>query len=307
MRILKTQFFLICIFLCVILSTNRITASDYFLKAMQMYSGKHFYDAALEFERAVYYETDYTKVANYKYYKSLCYKNLENPPKALEELNGINFNNLPDTLYYKIRYEQAYCNLLNNEPVKALWSIDEIIIRFPDSLTNKEIMPLKVLTFNALGRWGESKELWREDINNRLLPDSVKLKVLSEVESLYNKKSIPKRFSARKAENLSRFIPGSGQVYCGEFLEGSFNFLINAAILSFAAYEFYTRYYFTGYFVGLGLLNKTYNGGMHRAKNLAEEKNLEEIRSFNEKSSALMIKIIRAEMDYCHQDSRALH
>jgi hypothetical protein len=68
--------------------------------------------------------------------------------------------------------------------------------------------------------------------------------------------------------------------------------LMNVALLGYAGYELYSQYYFTGYFVGLGLFNKTYNGSMHRATLLAEEKNLKELNEFNRKNSLLLINLI---------------
>ena len=75
-------------------------------------------------------------------------------------------------------------------------------------------------------------------------------------------------------------------------MEGSFNFLMNASLIGFAFYEFYTEYYFTGYFVGLGLFNKTYTGGMHRANLLAIDKNLKSMNKFNLAVSSLMLKVL---------------
>ena len=84
-------------------------------------------------------------------------------------------------------------------------------------------------------------------------------------------------------------------MYTGAVAEGSVNFLLNATLLSFALYEFYTEYYITGYFVGLGLFNKTYHGGMRRAGLLAEQKNKDALNKLNLETSSLIIKIIESE------------
>jgi hypothetical protein len=122
------------------------------------------------------------------------------------------------------------------------------------------------------------------------LKDQERIDLIKEIDMLYRNKNLPKFKKAKKAENLSRFIPGSGQIYSGSVGEGSFNFLMNVSVLGFAAYEFYTQYYFTGYFVGLGLLNKTYNGGIRRAGKLAEEKNQESMRQFNLHTSVILLR-----------------
>jgi hypothetical protein len=81
-------------------------------------------------------------------------------------------------------------------------------------------------------------------------------------------------------------------MYCGSIPEGALNFLINVTFLGYSAWEIYSRYFFTGNFIGLGLFNKFYMGGIHRAYNLAMEKNEEGIKRFNAENSSLMIRII---------------
>ncbi|MEZ5199231.1 MAG: hypothetical protein R2764_23450, partial [Bacteroidales bacterium] len=76
-----------------------------------------------------------------------------------------------------------------------------------------------------------------------------------------------------KAENWSRFIPGTGQIYAGRAGEGTVNFLINASVLTFAGFQVYNGFYITGYLAGLGFFNKTYHGGIKRAGVLASYKN----------------------------------
>lgn len=291
---LRTRFFLICIFLCAILSTNRIIASDYYSNALRIFHEKKFYAASIEFERAIFYETDINRIALLKYYKSLCYKELGENVKTLEELGEINIFNVPDSLYFLIRYQQALSNYLNNDPDQSLWNIGELRFRFPDSAKIIDIIPLNILCLNTTRRWDEAHRLWNYFLENSDLENSAIKNYKAEVNNLYKKRNIPGFHSPKKAENFSRFIPGSGQIYSGAVVEGSVNFLINASFLGFALYEFYTEYYITGYFVGLGLFNKTYHGGMRRASLLAEQKNSAALKKFNLETSSLIIKVIES-------------
>jgi hypothetical protein len=290
----KTRFFLICIFLCVTFSINRIYASDNLSKALGVFSRGQFFSASIEFERAIFYETDKNIIAECKYYKSCCYQELGETQKALNELNSINLFKLPDSLYFLIRYKQALCNYLSNDPEQSLLNIEEIKDRFRDSLKTDDIIPLNILCLNAVKRWDDAFNLWNSFLDNSGLQDSARQVLKTGISLLYKKEHLPKFRSPRKAQNLSRFIPGSGQMYCGNVLEGSFNLLMNASILSYAFYEFYTHYYFTGYFIGLSLFNKTYTGGMHRAYLLAEEKNLSQINNFNRQNSSLLIILMNS-------------
>ncbi len=293
---LRTRFFLICIFLSVILSTGRINASDNFGNALRYFTEGKFFIASIEFEKAVFYETDPSKIAKCKYYKSLCYKKTDEIKKALTELDEINLYNLPDTLLILIRYEAALCNYINGDPNKAIWLIDEIRIGSRDSSELLNIIPLNILCLNSVRKWNEAYELWIYLLKNSMLPDDERKNLIAEIDDIYKANSLPKFYRPKRAENLSRFIPGSGQMYSGAIGEGSFNFLMNAAILGFAAYEFYTEYYFTGYFVGLGLLNKTYNGGIRRAGILAEKKNHDTMKDFNSEIASILIRVFDAEL-----------
>jgi hypothetical protein len=101
------------------------------------------------------------------------------------------------------------------------------------------------------------------------------------VNNLYSRRNLPRIRSIKKAENWSRFLPGSGQIYAGKTGEGIVNFLLNASILAFSAQQAYNGFYITGYLAGLGFFNKTYQGGIKRSGILASQKNKELIVNFN--------------------------
>jgi TM2 domain-containing membrane protein YozV len=197
-------------------------------------------------------------------------------------------------LFFLIRYQQALNNYLNNDPDQSLWNIGEIRFRFPDSVKVMEITPLNILCLNSVRKWDEAYKLLCYYLENSGIDNSAIANYKGKVDFLYKKRNIPGFHSPKKAENLSRFIPGSGQMYTGAVAEGSVNFLLNATLLSFALYEFYTEYFITGYFVGLGLFNKTYHGGIRRAGLLADQKNKDALNKFNLETSSLIIKVIES-------------
>jgi tetratricopeptide (TPR) repeat protein len=289
---LKTLFFLICIFLFELLSINETIASDPFSKAQKIFSEGRYFEASIEFERAVFYESDINKIALYKYYKALCYKNLEEYDRALKELNEVNLFSSPDSLFFLIRYEQALCNYLKGDVNQSLWNIEDIRIRIDNDEDLIRIIPLYILCLNATRNWDKARDAWKYLLENSGLKDDAVLNYNDKIAALYNKKNIPRYLSPKKAQNLSRFIPGSGQMYCGAIIEGSVNFLINISLLGFAAYEIYTKYYITGYYIGLGMFNKTYHGGMHRAYIIANGKNDNRMNNFNLQNSTLLIEIL---------------
>lgn len=289
---LKALSYSTCIFLFSLLSASKVYASDYFSNALRIYSEGRFYEASVEFERAIYYESDSNCIAQYKYYKSLCYKGLTKYDRALKELKEISPNNLPDTLFIMIRYEQALCSYLNNDVNQALHNIDEIKMRSKDSLKSSDIILLDILCLNAIRNWDSAFVLWNNYIENLQLPDTVKNIFKKEIVKVYSRENIPRFYSPGKARKLSCFIPGSGQIYCGSIPEGLFNLFINASLLGYTIWEFYSKYYFTGDIIGLKLFSKFYIGGINRANYLAIAKNKQGISNINVENSSLMIKIV---------------
>jgi len=273
-------------------SVNGIYASDYFSHALKIYYEGRFFEASIEFERAIYYETDSTRIELCRYYKSLCYKGLGKYDKALEELVNVDVEPMNDSLFLDFQYERVLCSYLLKDLNQALNNIDRIYMRFKDTSKILEVIPLNILCLNACREWDNAQILWNFYINNSRLNDSVKNNFKQEVKSLYSKKNLPRFHFAGKAETLSSFLPGSGQIYNGAVLEGSFNAIINLTFLYYTFSQSYSKHYFTGYFIGLRLFNKFYAGGIRRARSLTEEKNENGVKAFNLENISLMSRFI---------------
>jgi TM2 domain-containing membrane protein YozV len=250
-------------------------------------SGKYF-EASIEYERLVFKTENQADLKYNKYKKALCYKQLKNFSQAIEELQSIYILNRNDSLFQRICYQQALCLYLNEEPTKALWKIDEYLNQNSDTASYRILLPLMILCQNETFQWKEAQEsLLRYIRMLNLNPEKLET-MQTVVNELYQKKNLPRIRSIKKAENLSRFIPGAGQIYAGKPMEGIVNFLINASLLAFTAQQAVSGFYITGYLAGLGFFNKTYHGGMRRSENLAIWKNKELTVNFNSKINEIL-------------------
>jgi hypothetical protein len=209
--------------------------------------------------------------------------------RVLEELQPLYFSNPDDSLFQRVYYQQSLCFYLVGEPTKALWKIDEYFHRSTDTVSYQLFMPLRLLCLNETFQWGEAKECFLRLIQMQKFTPEKEAELKQVVNTLYKKGNIPHIKSIKKAENWSRFIPGSGQVYAGSTGEGIVNFLINASVLTFSAYQAYHGFYITGYLAGLGFFNKTYHGGIKRSGILASQKNKELIADFNRKVNSTIL------------------
>ncbi len=271
------KFFFSFIFLCGTFFS--CCASEW--KCDSLYASGKFFEASIEYERMIFIAESQANLNYLKYKKALCYKKLMKFDKALEELQSIYFSNSGNSIYQLVCYEQSLCFYLNGEPAKALWKIDEYFHRSADTASFRNFMPVRILCLNETLQWNEAKESFSRFIHMQNFTPVKEDELTQIINNLYRKRNLPHIKSVKKAENWSRFIPGSGQIYAGKKGEGVVNFLINASVLSFAAYQVYNGFYVTGYIAGLGLLNKTYHGGIKRSGILASQKNKELIVNFN--------------------------
>jgi tetratricopeptide (TPR) repeat protein len=251
-------------------------------------SGKYF-EASIEYERMIFQGKSQTDINYFKYRKALCYKKMNRFDQALDELQPIYFSNAQDSLYRPVSYEQALCFYLNGEPARALWKIDEFFHRSAESTSFKYFLPVKILCLNESFKWDEAKNNFLQFVDMQGFSPEKKTEIEEMVINLYEKKNRPHIKSIDKAENLSRFFPGVGQIYAGKGGEGIINFLINASVLTFAGFQVYNGFYITGYLAGLGFFNKTYHGGIKRAGVLASRKNKELMINFNTNVTALIL------------------
>lgn len=272
--------------------TNNASGYSIDSTAIKAFSESRYFEASILFERAIYYENDINEIARNKYFKALCYKYLEDYDRSIDELNSINTYKTDDTLFARIKYEQAFVNYLRNDFRQAKWNIQELNVR-KDIKEYPELLVVKILCCNSLREWDEAMATWKTLIYNSGLPFESVQNYILKTDTLYSKGNLPKSYSDSKARNLSRFIPGSGQIYCGKVFEGIFNFIIHASLITYSVYEFTNQFYITGYLAGLGLLNKFYFGGIHRASVLADRKNNEVILEFNKMNMNLIGEILK--------------
>jgi hypothetical protein len=292
---LKKLFWSICIFLSLLFSGNRLLGADYFSKAISLFNSEKYFAASVEFERAIFYSGDNIQISDCIYYKSLCYKRMENYHKAVDELGKIDLTEAPDSLWVKVVYEKTLCSFLDDSIDKSIRFIKEINSRFPDSDSTHFIVPLTILCTNSKYDWHSSLSLWSDYIDKLNAGDSLKSRFRKNVDDLYNRKNIPWFHSPDKSGKLSMIIPGAGQIYCGAVSEGIMSLLINTSLASVTALEFYSRLYLTGNFVGSRLFGKFYFGGVRRARTIARERNKSEIAEFNSANNLLMMEISKSE------------
>jgi len=110
---------------------------------------------------------------------------------------------------------------------------------------------------------------------------AVKDSLLIIISEIYHAGDYPKFKKLKKAQTLSTFLPGAGQLYAGYLGEGLTNVSLQLAALAFTGYAFLSHYYLTAFIVGYGIFSKFYIGGINRLEYLVNKKNYELLRGYN--------------------------
>ncbi len=198
--------------------------------------------------------------------KAQAYKSINNFEEAIKCLERLNPSSLTDSMRFELFYELALNQYLCSAFQKAGYNVLllENLTKNPQQQLRQKLVA--VLCYNAQHKWTEAEQAFLsfENLSNESA-DSIK-------NYYHNLRSL-KLKSLRKAENLSYFLPGVGQMYAGKFFRGLTSSVIQIGLLSFAGYSILNGYYFSGTLTGVSLFYVFYLGGARHAVYLAEEYN----------------------------------
>lgn len=270
-----------CIFLCGLFSTNAV-GQRIFEKADSLFALGHFTDARIECERVIFGNPKneiqtkaLLRVAN-------CYKQEAKFEQALTELNRIATFNLAEDVVREVKYETLLCMYLSENFKMADNNAKQIHFFSKDSVLHNNILLLEALISGEIADWETAKNKALQYVDYKTQNADSVIIYKTQIEEHFNKKNIPRLKNPEKAELLSTFVPGTGQIYAGHIGEGLGSFALQVTFLGIGAYGFYKHYFVSGYFIGFGIFQKFYFGGSNRAKILAQKRNYIEMRKFND-------------------------
>lgn len=277
---------LICVFLCHAYlikaeATDPFVLADSFANAMQWRL------AALEYDFVGFYNSQSDIKSKAILRKAECLKQLGKYSEAQSSLDKIVFDNIPDSLAKKIRYEHILCAYLASDYAAVETQVIQIRSDDKKFIELYSAIPIYVLSLNEQGKWGQAKKELL-DYFNLIGKEENK----AAVEEIYSKGNIPKLKKIKTAKLLSYILPGTGHMYLGYWGEGLASASLNALAVSFLGYNVYVERYFTSLSMGMGLLQKFYFGGTYRVTYLTEKKNYQLKKKFNDDIKGKVISLI---------------
>jgi hypothetical protein len=242
----------------------------------------NFYDASLAYEKAAYFSLTETERTCILLKRAVACKYLKDFTTAEKALATVNFAAIPDSLHYMVRYEAAFCSYAASNFQLAESHLIQLFYFVKDSVRKTQAYPLYALVLNELEKWGEAREILKK--YGLLMPASAlqKKQYFEMIDSLYAAQNIPRLKNVSKAGLMSRFFPGSGQIYAGYWGEGLGSLTLNVITLGATAVGFYYHYYFTSFMIGFSIFERFYMGNVKRAEFLAAKTNYKRKKKFNE-------------------------
>lgn len=283
------RYCLICIFLFAGSLIDPAVARNGFGKADSLFLAGNYYPASVEYERAAFLSSgnDVRTIALLK--KAECLLQTGNFTEAEKTTERIVYTNLCDTLIAESHYQGALCSYLAGNFPNAENHLLQMHSFIRDSSLTANSFPLYALVLNELQRWPEAKEKALKAINSAAVSSVEKDTLRIRINKLYTAENYPRMKNLLKAQKMSAFLPGLGQLYAGYFWEGTASAFLNVASVGFMVYCIYTKLYFTGVFTGSGVLSKFYIGGSNRLEYLVGKRNYKVLRKYNDQLKAVIL------------------
>ena len=286
MNKLISRFFWICIFLFApFFNFLQASGPNQWLEYM---NAGEYRAASVEAERIYYYSDDRLLRSQAILARSWALKQLGEYGQALDNLRRASLRNLPDELEYLFHHERTLLHYLKGNWSDARNSLQQLnhFIDDPD----RQLLSgyIDILSLIELQKWDKAQEATGKYFDQ--------LEVPASVDSVFYR-APPSLKNPDRAELLSTFIPGAGQIYAGSFGGGLGSAGLQVSSLAWGVYNVIHGYYFTALFTGGGLFQAFYFGGMEQAKSLAQNKNEARSQQYNAEISARLLNIIEPHLN----------
>jgi len=230
--------------------------------ADSLFSYENYDEAITEYKRYNFFHPD-SKNSDYIYLKiGLCYQKIGNFNKSMDAFYTSIKMSDDDSLKNENRISIAISSIANTNYDFALKELQNVIINYNNFKIKRKADFLKTITYIYLKNWHAASNSFQVFKND---PSYNSNSHILRIDSILNKGKELKLKSPQKAEILSTFLPGSGQIYNG-FYKDAFNaFALNGL-------NFYITYYLINkdlymkaglYFLYFGV--RYYNGNRYHA------------------------------------------
>lgn len=222
-------------------------------------------DSTIWFEKQIYQAGSIDELKQWIIRKYYYVKQQGNFALALSTLQRINEPMQLESEKDFFMIERGVCSYLCGKLADAEFEFNRVYQEL-DSSHHKQVLGFLVLSLIEQRKYKQALPIalnWAR-INNI---DSTAIKQLFKLP-------LKRKFKTEvKAEGLSTFLPGTGQIYVGEFTHGTINAFIILSGLAWGGYNVLNGYYATGIFTGFLFSYSFYSGGINYAISKVDKRN----------------------------------
>lgn len=276
---LTNAFYLICISLCVIFSTNQLKAQDsipeppnQLYTADSIMASGDFELAAIAYEHLFFNSTDRQLKLEANLKKAEALKAVGKFDQAANDLGRSLIGQRDKENLLKILYQMALCRFLNTDYPGARSEMLQLLAYAGNTPLNNDCYMLFSLIESMNKKPEEALKYSILFVDNIDAKPDCKASMHDEITNLFSS-SYPRFCNPDKASRLSTFLPGTGQMYTGYPWWGILNGGIQLSSLTVAALLIFNHYYFSAFVLGFGTFQMFYFGGIKHAHELAIKKN----------------------------------
>ncbi|MFO7445517.1 MAG: hypothetical protein R6W90_04085 [Ignavibacteriaceae bacterium] len=238
------------------------TLSEQHEFAVKLYGQENYFDAVTELKRLLFFDDNNEYRFSAHLLMGKAYKAGARLNDAVYHFTQAEINSGTDEEFYESRIELVKVNILRRTTAQAL--------KLLDNLEENQKFKEKIDEINYWRGWAY---IFSDDFNNA---SEVFGRIDNEHElRLLSLNTTDEKYSESFAKIFSVFIPGAGQIYTGNYLNG----IVSLAWNVFAGYltinSFVEDRIFDGIIIGNLLWLRFYLGNVQNAEEFAREKNLE--------------------------------
>lgn len=270
---------MICIFLCVTLSTEAAYRAGRFQEAWaradSLYRAGDYFPASIAYEYAFFLAANPTQRATANLGKIQALKQTGDFQKARNDIQRSLTFHADEQIRQDILYEAAFCAYMTGAWRESLLHIQTMLHETDDRRVHARLRLLTRLNHLQLEDFESLADAIRADAAAATDPDITMMAraILDQIEE-----ERPVRRGEERARRAATFFPGMGHMVAGEPWKGLLNASSQVASLGTAALLLMNGYYIGTVTVGLNLFQSFYFGGIRQAGELTR---MRDMRAFD--------------------------
>lgn len=230
--------------------------------ANSLFNSEKYFDAITEYKRLLFFDRSerYNYQSNFNI--GLSYKYGAKYDEAMKYFHYSEMAAQLDSLKIKSRLQRIRINILRRTTDNALVMLDELHNEFPNQVDSSTIAYWQGWAFIMADDWENASLSF-----NKIESEHPLKKIADEVED--------NKYSVTFATLISYILPGSGQIYTGNYVSGFLSLGWNILWGYLTINAFVTDRALEGILIGGLLWARFYRGNFENAEKFAIEKNIE--------------------------------